>query len=57
MFVIRYSTKDLTIQARGGTVEEALEKVKRELEWYRNRFPFRKYPKTPRKYSVRSIEE
>lgn len=56
MFVVKYSFKDLYIQRRGNTLEEALEKVKLELACFNAMFPWKYYPKTPRKYTVR-IEE
>lgn len=50
MVAIRYTCKDLVIHMTGKTLEIAKAKVIEELAWYNERFPTRKYAKTPRKF-------
>jgi len=47
-----YVVRDLTIKCVGNTREMGYDKIQHELDWFRERFPSRKYPKKFRKSSV-----
>lgn len=52
MIAINYKCKDLTINTVGATEELAFVRLMAELSWFRERFPTRRYPAKPRKYTV-----